>query len=158
MPPSPDWLDDIEPLASTKPAAPVWGQVVNDMLHPGKVGVALGRGAILPALVIGEPLSAPVGDVEWGIGEDEVGLEVGMAVVVEAVSMGDLTFDASDGEIHLGKAPGGVVRFLSVDRDIGPGAPGGFPSISIAAGVRTDKFDRLHEHAGGATARVIDPS
>ena len=80
-----------------------------------------------------------------------------MAVVVEAVAVGDLTFDASDGEIHLGEAPGGVVRFLTVDRDIGPGSPGGFPSISIATGVRTDEFNRLHEHAGGATAGVIDP-
>ena len=95
------------------------------MLDPGEVGVALGRGAILPAFVVGEPLTAPVGDVEWGIGEDEVGLEVGMAVVVEAVAMGDLPFNASDREVHLRQPPGGVVRFLTVDRDIGSGAPGG---------------------------------
>ena len=112
----------------------------------------------MPAPVIDEPLTAPVGDVERGIGEDEVGLEVRVAVVVETVAMGDLSFDASDREVHLGEAPGSVVRFLPVDRDIGSGAPGEFSSISIAAGVRTDEFDRLHEHAGGAATGVIDPS
>ena len=71
------------------------------MLHPGEVGVALGRDAVLPALVVGEPFAAPVGDVERWIGQDEIGLEVGMAVVVERVAVGDLPIDASDGEVHL---------------------------------------------------------
>ena len=65
-----------------------------------------------------QPLAAPVGDVERRIGEDEVGLEVGVAVVVEAVAVGDLAFDAADGEVHLGEPPGGVVRLLAVDRDV----------------------------------------
>ena len=30
--------------------------------------------------------------------------------------------------------------------------------IVAHAGVGADEFDRLHEHAGGATAGVIDPS
>ena len=133
-------------------------QMMDDMLHPGKVGVSLGWSSVLPSLVLGEPLAAPVGDVEGGIGEDKVGLEVGMAVVVEAVALGDLSLDAPDGEVHPGEPPGRVVRFLTVDRDIGPGSPGGFFSISIAAGVRTDEFDRLHEHAGGTAAGVVDPA
>ena len=44
--PSPDWLDDIEPLASTKPAMPGGRQVVDEVLHPGVVGVARGRHAV----------------------------------------------------------------------------------------------------------------
>ena len=38
-----------------------------------------------------------------------------MAVVVEAVALGDLSLDAPDGEVHPGEPPGGVVRFLTVD-------------------------------------------
>ena len=52
-------------------------QVVDDVLHPGEVGVARRRHAVLPALVVAQALAAPVGDVEGRIGEDEVGLEVG---------------------------------------------------------------------------------
>ena len=63
-------------------------QVVDHVLHPGVVGVARGRRAVLPALVVPEPIAAPVAHVEGRIGEDEVGLEVGVAVVVEAVGVG----------------------------------------------------------------------
>ena len=35
-------------------------QVMAHVLHPAEVGVALGRGAVLPALVLNEPLAAPV--------------------------------------------------------------------------------------------------
>ena len=124
------------------------------MLHPGEVGVALGRDAVLPALVVGEPLAAPVGDVEGRIGQDEVGLEVGMAVVVEAVAVGDLALDAPDGQVHLGESPGGVVGFLAVDGDVGPG----LSAVAVAAGVSPDEFHRLHEHAGGTAAGVVDPA
>ena len=50
--PSPDWFDDIEPLASTKPAMPGGREVVDEVLHPGVVGVARRRHAVLPALVV----------------------------------------------------------------------------------------------------------
>ena len=32
--PSPDWLDDMEPLASTKHGRTGWRQVVDHVLHP----------------------------------------------------------------------------------------------------------------------------
>ena len=127
--PSPDWLDDIEPLASTKPATPVGREVVDDVLHPGEVGVARRRHAVLPALVVAQALAAPVADVEGRIGEDEVGLEVGVAVVVEGVAVGDLAVDAADGEVHLGQPPGGVVRLLAVDADVGLG----LAAVAVAA-------------------------
>lgn len=57
------------------------------MLHPGEVGVARGRHAVLPTLVVAQPLAAPVGDVEGRIREDEVGFEVGVAVVMEGVAV-----------------------------------------------------------------------
>ena len=105
---------------------------MDHVLHPGEVGVAPGRGAVLPALVVGEPLATPVGDVERWIGQDEVGLQVGMAVVVEAVAVGDLPLDGSNGEVHLGQPPGRVVRFLAVDRDVGPGAFRRFSPVAVA--------------------------
>ena len=145
----------MEPLASTKPAAPAGDKWCTDVLHPGEVGVALGRDAVLPALVVGEPIAAPVGDVERRIGHDEVGLEVGKAVVVEAVALRDLALDAADGEVHLGEAPSRVVRLLAVDRDVGfdtlrhlpaPGSESG-AGVAVARGVRLDELHRLHEHA-----------
>ena len=122
------------------------------MLHPGEVGVALGWDAVLPALVLGEPLAAPVGDVEGWIGQDEVGFEVGMAVVVKAVAVGDLALDATNGQVHPGQSPGGVVGFLAVDGDVGPG----LSAVAVAAGVSTDELHRLHEHAGGTAAGIVD--
>ena len=113
-------------------------QVVQEMLDPGEVGVALWWDAVLPALVILQPLGPPVGDVEGGIGEDVVGLEIGMAVVVEAVSLGDLRLNAPDGEVHLGHAPGGVVGLLAVYGDVGPGLadPGSESGAGVAVAGR----------------------
>ena len=127
---------------------------MDDVLHPGEVGVALGWGAEAPALVVGEPLAAPVGDVEGRVGEDEVGPEVGVAVVVEAVAVGDLPLDAADGEVHLRDPPGRVVRLLAPDRDVAAR----LAAVAVAAGVGVDERDRLHEHAGRAAAGVVDPA
>ena len=57
------------------------------MLHPSKVRIARRWCAVFPVLVIAQLLAAPVGDVERRIGEDEIGLEVGVAVVVEGVAV-----------------------------------------------------------------------
>ena len=95
---------------------------MDDMLHPGEVGVALGRGAVLPALVFGQPFAAPVGDVEGRVGQDKVGLEVGVTVGVEGVTVGDLALDAANSEVHLCQPPRRVVRLLAINRDVGPGA------------------------------------
>ena len=78
------------------------------------------------------------------IGEDVVGLEVGVAVVVEGVTVADLAVDAANGEVHLGEPPGGVVRLLAEDADVGE-----------LAAVGLDELLRLHEHAGGAAAGVV---
>ncbi len=84
-------------------------QVVDEVLHPGEVGVARGRRAVDPALVVLQQLAAPVAVVEGRVGQHVVGLEVGVPVVVEGVAVGDLRVDAADGEVHLGQPPGGVV-------------------------------------------------
>ena len=63
------------------------------MLHPGEVGVAGRRRAVLPAPIRTQTPSVAVGNVERGVGENEVRLEVGVAVVVEGVAVGDLAIE-----------------------------------------------------------------
>ena len=111
-------------------------QVVQEVLHPGEVGVARWRDAVLPPLVVSQPLAAPVRDVEGRIGEDVVGPQVGVAVVVEAVPVLDPALDAPDGEIHPGHPPGGVVGLLPVDGDVSPGPA----AVAVAAGVCADEL------------------
>ena len=41
-----------------------------------------------------------------------------MLIVVEAVAVGDLAFDATNGQVHPGETPSGVVRLLSQDGDV----------------------------------------
>jgi hypothetical protein len=73
---------------------------MHDVLHPREVGVARRRRAVLPTFVIAQSLAAPIGNVEGRIGENEVGLQVRVAVVVEGVALRDLAaVDAADGEV-----------------------------------------------------------
>ena len=88
---------------------------MNHVLHPSEVRIALRRYAVAPALVVGQPLATPIGDVERRVGEDVVRPKVGVAIIVEAVTVGDLALDASDGKVHLRQSPRRVVGFLAVD-------------------------------------------
>ena len=79
-----------------------------------------------------------------------------MAVVVEGVAVGDLAVNAADGEVHLGEPPGRVVRLLTVDRDVGFLSLWGLAAVAVPVGMRVDELDRLHEHARGAAAGIVD--
>src|SRR5438034_9578196 len=57
----------------------------------------------------------------------------------------EIGFDAADGEVHHGEAAGGGVALLTVDADVAEPAAVGF-----------DEFFRLHEHAAGAAAGIVD--
>ena len=120
-------------------------EVVDEVLHPGEVGVAARRHAVLPARVV--VFAAPVGVVEGRVGEDEVGLQIGMEVAVEGVGVlfAEIGVDAADGEVHHGQAPGGGVALLAVDADVAEPAAVGF-----------DELLRLHEHAARAAAGIVD--
>src|SRR5690349_1441202 len=122
-------------------------KVVNEVLDPGEIGVAGGRNAEFPARVFFEAFAAPIAVVERRIGEDEIGFEVLVGVVVKGTFAvpGDIGLDAADGEVHFAEAPGGLVGFLAVDAEVGAAAAVGF-----------DEFFGLDEHAAGAAARVID--
>ena len=54
------------PVGEDEPGGPPGRQVVDEVLHPSEVGVALRRGAVLPAGVVGELGVPPVRHVEWG--------------------------------------------------------------------------------------------
>jgi hypothetical protein len=91
-----------------------------DVLDPGEVGIAHGRHAIAPAAVLPQDIAGPVGDVEGRISEDVVEAFVGESVADQRAFgvPADVGEDAPDGEVHAGKAEGGVVTLLPVDGDV----------------------------------------
>ena len=115
-----------------------------------EVGCTQGPGDPLRASA--QAVAAPIGDVEGWVGEDVVGLQVRVAVIVKTVALFDLPLDAANREVHLGHAPRGVVGFLAVDGDVALG----FAAIAVAGFMGADELHRLHEHARGTAAGVID--
>ena len=120
-------------------------EVIDEVLHPGEVGVAARGKAELPARVV--VFAEPVGVVEGRIGEDEVGAQIGMEIAPEGVGLlfAEIGFDAADGEVHHGEAARGGVALLAVDADVAEPAAVGF-----------DEFFRLHEHATGTAAGIVN--
>ena len=114
------------------------GEMVDHVLDPREVGVPGWWGAVFPAGVVAEAFAAPVADVERRVGEDVVGSQVGVAVVVERVGgpVGEVGFDAAQREVHLAESPGGGDELLAVDGDVG-----------AFAAVGLHEFGRLDEHA-----------
>ena len=120
---------------------------MDEVLNPGVVGVADGRGAEAPADVLLQQPAGPVRDVERRIGEDVVGLQVRVQVAQEGVrGLGaEVGLDAADGEVHVRQAPGGGVGLLAEDGDVGR-----LPAVGLHEALGLD------EHAGGAAAGVVD--
>ena len=118
---------------------------MDEVLYPGEIGVAPRGKAELPARVV--VFAEPVGVVEGRIGEHEVGAQIGMEIAPECVGLlfAEICFDAADGEVHHGEAARGGVAFLTVDADIAELAAVGF-----------DEFFRLHEHAAGTAAGIVN--
>jgi hypothetical protein len=75
-----DWLEDMLPLARTKPAMPLGREVVDEVLDPGEVGVALHGGTPSRRQRTSSFLAEPVRVVEGRVGEDVVGAQVGVEV------------------------------------------------------------------------------
>src|SRR2546430_8922041 len=118
---------------------------MDEVLHPGEVGVAARRKAELPARVV--VFAEPVRVVERRIGEDEVGAEIGMEIAPEGAGLlfAEIGFDAADGEVHHGEAARSGVALLTVDANVAEPAAVGF-----------DEFFRLHEHAAGTAAGIVN--
>src|SRR3954470_12149399 len=95
-------------------------EVPEDMLQPGIVGVADRRRAVSPAGILAQPLAAPVRDVERRGGEDVIEAPVLQFVAVKAalVIPADIGIDAAHREVHLTEAPGRIVAFLPIYREL----------------------------------------
>src|SRR5436190_7747653 len=132
-------------ISENKPCQTGGREVMDEVLLPGKVGVAARGKAELPARVV--VFAEPVGVVEGRIGEDEVGAEIGMEIAPERVGLlfAEIGFDAADGKVHHGEAARGGVALLTVNADVAEPAAVGF-----------DEFFRLHEHDAGTAARVVN--
>ena len=120
--------------------------MIDKVLDPGVVGVPHRWHAVLPALIIGQPLAAPVAHVEGRIGQQVVRLEILVEVVVESISRRrpQVGVDAANGQIHLGQPPGGGVGLLTVDGDVA-----NLPAVGF------HELFGLHEHAARAAAGVV---
>lgn len=131
-----------------EPGDTVGGEVMDEVLDPGVVGVADRRRAVLPADILPASFAAPVGDVERRVGEDEVGLQIFVQIVVEGVGvlLAEVSLDAPKGQVHVGELPGRRVGLLAVDGDVGR-----------LALVGLDESLGLHEHPTRAASGVIDP-
>ncbi len=120
-------------------------EVVDEVLYPGEVGVAFGRHAVLPAHVV--VFAVPVAVVERRVGQHVVGAQIRVQIAAEGVGVfgAKVGLYAADGEVHHREAAGGGVAFLAVDGDVAHLAAVGF-----------DELLRLHEHAAGTAAGIVD--
>ena len=100
--------------------------MVDEVLDPGVVGVALRWLAVLPADVAGDARGAPLLHVERRVREHRVSTEVAVLRVEQRVAELDVTGEAVDGQVHPGDTPGSLIVFLAVDRDIVRAAAVGF--------------------------------
>jgi hypothetical protein len=114
--------------------------MVDHVLHPGEVGVARGWYAVLPAFVIPEQVAAPIGYVEWRIGEDVVRPQIGMQVFVKGVCgfHPQIGLNPTNGEIHEGQLPCVGVGFFPVDADVAHFAAVGFDNFSDCTNIPPD--------------------
>jgi hypothetical protein len=67
-----------------------------------------------------QKLAGPVGDVERRIGQDVIGLEVGVQVAEKCVGglRAEVGLDRVDRQVHMGQPPRGGVGLLAVDGDV----------------------------------------
>src|SRR5436309_976394 len=93
---------------------------MDHVLDPGVVGVACRWDAVLPPLVLAEAFTTPIAHVERWIGQNEVGSEVWMEVLVEGIGClgAEVGLYAANGEIHLRQPPRRRVGLLPVDGDV----------------------------------------
>ena len=127
----------------------VVAELADHVQYPTVVGVAGGGHFVTgPAGVVGEFVgAAPLFQVKGRVGHDEVGLQVRVLVFKEGVggNFAQVGADAANGQVHLGQLVGGAGLLLPVDGD-----------VLLVTLVVLHKFDRLHEHAAGAAAGVVD--
>ena len=111
-----------------------------------KFALPFGRDAELPAHVVVSSRRHQSAVVEWRIGEDVVGAEVGMEIAAKRVGVfGPKSPRCRGSPDSSPRAARWSVALLPVDAD-----------VADPAAVRFDELLRLHEHAARAAARVVD--
>ena len=117
------------------------------MLNPGVIGVPLGGCPVGPSLVGAQELARPVAHVERGIGQDEVGFQVGVQVAKERISglVTKVGLDAPERQVHMGEPPSRRVRLLAEDGNVRP-----TPAVSL------DEPLGLDEHPARPATRVVN--
>src|SRR5437867_2676188 len=124
--------------------------MMNEMLHPGKVGISFRWDPKLPSHIILKKLTAPIAIIERWIGEDEICPQVLVLVIQETsliVPFHQVRLYSSYGQIHLAQPPSCLIAFLTVNGD-----------ISDLSSVSFNEFLALDEHPSRAAARVEDSS
>ena len=95
-------------------------EVMDEVLHPGEVGVAAGGTPYRqrsPERSLSPPQSL---SLKGGLASTKSALRPGCrsSWKLSAHLRPEICLDAADGEVHLGEAPGGGVRLLAEDRDV----------------------------------------
>ena len=126
------------------------------MLHPAKVGVAFGRGAVLPAHILFQPGMPPVLDIERRVGHDKIGAQVRVLVIQKTVGVlfAKVKVDAANGHIHGRQLPGGGVALLTIHGDMLFLLAG---VVMALFGVLLNKLLTGDKETTGAHGRVIHP-
>ena len=90
------------------------------MLHPRKVGVALRRGAVLPAHIVFQLGTPPLLHIERRVSHHEVGAKIRVLVVQQRICVfaAEVEVDATDCHVHRRQFPGGRVGFLAVNGNL----------------------------------------
>src|SRR5437899_8652966 len=96
-----------------------WREMMNEVLDPAVVRVTDRWRSVAPARIDGEQLARPIGDVEWRIGENVIGLEVRVQVAQKRIGWlaAEVRLDATNSEVHMCQSPGGGVGLLAEDGD-----------------------------------------
>ena len=120
---------------------------MHHVLNPCVVGVALWGHSILPAHIVSQTACSPITHIERRIGHDEVELLGGVLVIAKRVApaFAKVSFEATDGKVHVRHLPCVGVELLSVDSH-----------IAEVALMLLYELGTLHEHTSRTTGRVID--
>ena len=135
------------PIGKHKSDATCWREVMHHVLNPCIVGVAFWGHSILPAHIVSQAACSPFTHIERRISHDEVELLGGVPVIAKRITpaFAKVSFEATDGKVHVRHLPCVGAELLSVDSH-----------VAQVALMLLDELGALHEHTTRATGRVID--
>ncbi len=112
---SPDWSDFIDPFTSTNPALPLGARWWTICCTHAKLAFPSGGTPNCHRLSSAKRSPPPILHVERWVRQDEVCLQAWMTIIVEAVAVRDLPFNAAYSKIHACEPPRRVVGLLTID-------------------------------------------